>query len=148
MTLPRLEHRGEAEIAPLAAGLLAPAPARVLLIEDNIEAGEILAELLGQSGHEVKVALDGQTGLDLFDRFNPQVVLCDIGLPGLNGYEVSIRMRERRPTKRPAMVALTGYGSAKDHERSMAAGFDRHVVKPANPEVLLEIIDSAMRAES
>ncbi len=145
--LPRLEHRGEAEIAPRAVGLMAPVPARVLLIEDKVDAGEILAALLSQSGHKVEVALDGQAGLDLFDRFNPQVVLCDIGLPGLDGYEVAIRMRERRPTRRPAMIALTGYGSAKDHERSMAAGFDHHVVKPANPEVLLRIIDSAMRAE-
>ena len=147
VTLPRLEHRGEVEIAPRAVGLLAPAPARVLLIEDNVDAGEVLAKLLSQSGHEVAVALDGQAALDLFDQFNPQVVLCDIGLPGLDGYEVAIRMRERRPTKRPAMVALTGYGSAKDHERSMAAGFDHHVVKPADPKVLLRIIDSAMRAE-
>ncbi len=147
VTLPRLEHRGEVEIAPRAVGLLAPTPARVLLIEDKVDAGAVLAALLNQSGHKVEVALDGQTGLDLFDRFNPHVVLCDIGLPDLDGYEVAIRMRERRPTKRPAMVALTGYGSAKDHERSMAAGFDHHVVKPANPEVLLRIIDSAMRAE-
>ena len=146
VTLPRLEVRGEAEIAPRAVGLLAPMPARILLIEDNVDAGEVLAELLSESGHEVAVALDGQAGLDLFDSFDPQVVLCDIGLPGLDGYEVAIRMRERRPTQRPAMVALTGYGSAKDHERSMAAGFDHHVVKPANPEVLLRIIDSAMRA--
>jgi len=147
VTLPRLEHQSDAEIAPRVVGLLAPTPARVLLVEDNVEAGEALAALLSQSGHEVEVALDGQAGLNLFDRFNPHVVLCDIGLPGLDGYEVAIRMRERRPTQRPAMVALTGYGSAKDHERSMAAGFDHHVVKPANPEVLLRIIDSAMRAE-
>lgn len=147
VTLPRLEHRGEAEVVSRAVGLLAPVPARVLLIEDKVDAGEILAELLSQSGHEVEVALDGQTGLDLFDRFNPHVVLCDIGLPGLDGYEVAIRMRERRPTQRPALVALTGYGSAKDHERSLAAGFDDHVVKPANPEALLRIIDSAMRAQ-
>lgn len=147
VTLPRLEHRGGEEIEPRSFGLLAPTPARVLLIEDNVDAGEVLAELLGQSGHKVEVALDGQAGLDRFDRFNPQVVLCDIGLPGMDGYEVAVRMRERRPTNRPAMVALTGYGSAKDHERSIAAGFDHHVTKPADPEVLLRIIDSAMRAE-
>ncbi|MEO7402269.1 MAG: ATP-binding protein [Burkholderiales bacterium] len=147
VTLPRLDHRGEAEIAPRAVGLLAPTPARVLVIEDNVDAGAVLAELLSQSGHKVEVALDGQAGLDLCDRFNPHVVLCDIGLPGMDGYEVAIRMRERRPTKGPALVALTGYGSAKDHERSMAAGFDHHLVKPTNPEVLLRIIDSAMRAE-
>jgi CheY-like chemotaxis protein len=147
VTLPRLEHRGEAQIAPQAVGLSAPTPARVLLIEDNVDAGEALAELLSQSGHEVEVALDGQAGLEVFDRFNPQVVLCDIGLPGLNGYEVAVRMRERRPTTRPLMVALTGYGSAKDRQRSTAAGFDHHVVKPVIPEVLLQIIDSARHTE-
>ncbi|MEO7852583.1 MAG: hybrid sensor histidine kinase/response regulator, partial [Rubrivivax sp.] len=108
VTLPRLEHRSEAQIAPRAVEHLAPTPARVLLIEDNVDAGEVLAELLSLSGHDVQVALDGQAGLDLFDRFNPQVVLCDLGLPGLNGYEVAVRMRERQPTRRPVMVALTG----------------------------------------
>jgi len=147
VTLPRLEYREESGIAARAVELLAPAPARVLVIEDNVDAGESLAEFLSQSGHQVAVALDGQTGLDLFEHFNPQVVLCDIGLPGLDGYAVAAQVRERRPTQRPAMVALTGYGSAKDHERTTAAGFDHHVVKPANPDVLLQIIESCMRAQ-
>jgi diguanylate cyclase (GGDEF)-like protein len=148
VTLPRLEHRGEAEMEPSAVGLLAPTPARILLIEDNVDAGESLAELLRLSGHEVVIARDGLAGLALFDRFNPHVVLCDIGLPGPDGYEVALRMRERRPTLRPVMVALTGYGNENDRQRGVAAGFDHHVVKPANPELLLRIIDSAMRAES
>jgi len=147
VTLPRLESRGEAEIAPPAVGRPAPLPARILLIEDNVDAGDALAELLRLSGHEVALARDGLAGLDLFDRFNPQVVLCDIGLPGPDGFEVAVRMRQRRPTQRPLMVALTGYGNENDHQRGVAAGFDHHVVKPANPEVLLRIIDSAMRAE-
>ena len=144
VTLPRLQHQGEAENALPPVGLLAPKQARILVIEDNVDAGEVLGELLSLLGHEVAVALDGQAGLDMFDGFHPDVVLCDIGLPDLDGYEVAIRMRERRSTKRPLMIALTGYGSAKDHERSIAAGFDHHVVKPPNPEVLLRIIDSAM----
>ena len=147
VTLPLLEHQSEAEIALPAGERLVPAPARILLIEDNVDAGEVLAELLRLSGHEVAIALEGRAGLDLFDRFNPQVVLCDIGLPGLNGYEVAIRMRERRSTKGPLLVALTGYGSAEDHRRSNAAGFDHHVVKPVNPDVLLKIIDSAIAAD-
>ena len=148
VTLPRLDHRGEAEIAPRAGGLLAPTPARILLIEDNVDAGESLAELLRLSGHEVAIALDGLAGLELFDRFNPHVVLCDIGLPGPDGYEVALRMRQRQPTLRPLMVALTGYGNENDRQRGVVAGYDHHVVKPANPELLLRIIDSAMRAES
>ena len=146
VTLPRLEHRSEAAIAPGAVGLLAPTPARILLIEDNVDAGEVLAELLRLSGHEVAIALDGRAGLDLFDQFHPQVVLCDIGLPGLDGYEVAVRMGQRRPEQRPAMIALSGYGNAKDRQRSATAGYDHHVVKPANPAELLRIIDSSMRA--
>ncbi len=147
VTLPRLEHRAVAEIASRAVGLLAPAPARVLVIEDNVDACETLSAFLSQSGHEVEVALDGQSGVDAFDRFKPQVVLCDIGLPGLDGYAVAAHVRERLRTERPALVALTGYGSAKDHERTKAAGFDHHLVKPADPEVLLRIIESTMRAQ-
>jgi len=147
VTLPLLQHRSEAEIALPAGGLLAPAPARILLIEDNVDAGEILAELLRLSGHQVALALDGRAGLELFDRFNPQVVLCDIGLPGLTGYEVAMRMRERRPPRRTVLVALTGYGSAEARQRAIAAGFDRHVIKPVDPEVLLQLIDSAMSAD-
>ena len=146
VTLPRLEHRVDAAIAP-AGGLSTPTAARILLIEDNVDAGEMLAELLRLSGHEVTIALDGQAGLDLFDRFSPQVVLCDVGLPGLDGYGVAARIRERRPARPPLMVALTGYGNANDRQRSIAAGFDEHVVKPVNPEVLLRIIESAMHTE-
>jgi len=147
VTLPRLEHQDPAEIAPHGGNFLAPVPAHILLIEDNVDAGEVLADLLRLSGHEVAIALDGQAGLDLFDRFNPRVVLCDIGLPGLNGYEVAIRMRERQSTKRTVLVALTGYGSTEDRQRAIAAGFDHHVVKPVDPDALLQIIDSAMAAE-
>jgi len=147
VTLPRLEHQVDAVIEPSALGHSAPTRARILLIDDNVDAGEVLAELLRQSGHEVAIALDGQAGLDVVDRFDPQVVLCDIGLPGLDGYEVAVRMRERQSTTRPLMVALTGYGSVKDRQRSTAAGFDRHVVKPVIPEELLQIIDSAQRTE-
>jgi len=148
VTLPRLDHRDGAEIAPPAGALLAPTRARILLIEDNVDAGESLAELLRLSGHEVTLAPDGQAGLDLLDRLNPQIVLCDIGLPGLDGYEVALRVRERRPAQRPVMVALTGYGNENDRQRGVVAGYDHHVVKPANLEVLLRIIDSVMSTDS
>lgn len=146
--LPLIDQEREPPFVASAISSLAPIAGRILVIEDNVEAGETLAELLVMSGHEVKVALDGRAGLELYETFRPQVVLCDIGLPGMDGYEVAIRMRERRPTRRPTMVALTGYGSQKDHERSLAAGFDHHVVKPSDPDALLRLIDAAMRAES
>ena len=145
VTLPRIDpEKAAASSLPAVVGL-APVPARVLLIEDNLDAGETLAELLRWSGHHVEVALDGQTGLERFDRFLPNVVICDIGLPDIDGYEVAMRIRERRPERLPTMIALTGYGSAKDQERSVAAGFEHHLVKPVNPDALLRLIDAAMR---
>ena len=147
VTLPRIAPEEVAESAPLAVAGLAPVSARVLLIEDNADAGEILLMLLRSSGHQVEVARDGQTGLEFFDQFKPNVVICDIGLPDMDGYEVAMRIKERRPSRSPTMIALTGYGSPRDHERSLAAGFEHHLVKPINPDALLRLIDSAMRVQ-
>lgn len=145
VTLPRIAPEKEAHDVPATAALLAPVSARVLIVEDSVDAAAALATLLRSSGHHVDVAFDGQSGLESFDRAPPHVVICDIGLPDMDGYEVATRMRERRPSRSPTMIALTGYGSEKDHERSLAAGFEHHFVKPANPDELLRVIDSAMR---
>ena len=143
VTLPRLEHAVEAA-STFASAAPAPTRARILLIDDNVDAGVILAMLLRLSGHEVAVALDGPRALEAFAEVRPQIVLCDIGLPGMDGYAVAARMRERGPGSMPVMIALTGYGGLKDRERALAAGFDHHLVKPADPEALLRLIDSAM----
>ena len=145
VTLPRLEHAVEAA-STFASAAPAPTPtrARILLIDDNVDAGVILAMLLRLSGHEVAVALDGPSALEAFADVRPQIVLCDIGLPGMDGYAVAARMRERGRGSMPVMIALTGYGGLKDRERALAAGFDHHLVKPADPEALLRLIDSAM----
>ena len=143
VTLPRLEHVVEAA-STFASAAPAPTRARILLIDDNVDAGVILAMLLRLSGHEVAVALDGPSALEAFAEVRPQIVLCDIGLPGMDGYAVAARMRERGPGPMPVMIALTGYGGSKDRERALAAGFDHHLVKPADPEALLRLIDSAM----
>jgi len=147
VTLPLLEHAAAAEIAQPATLALTPVAARVLMIQDNEEAADVLAQLLRLSGHEVELALDGAKGLKLVEKFSPEVILCDLGLPGVDGYEVAARIRKRPLSRTPAMIALTGYGSAKDHKSALAAGFDLHVVKPADPEVLLRLIDSAMKRE-
>jgi len=145
VTLPRLEHVVERAVAVQAGAAKASAPARILIIDDNADAGEILAMLLRVSGHEVEIALDGPSALKVFAQVRPQVVLCDIGLPGMDGYQIAARMRECGQGPMPVMIALTGYGSANDHQRALSAGFDHHVVKPADPEGLLQLIDSAMR---
>ncbi len=115
---------------------------RVLLVEDERDSREMLGLLLSSVGHEVRDAADGATGLDVAKNWSPDVIVVDLGLPGLDGYEVARRVRAL-PGARPTLVALTGYGFAEDRRRTREAGFDHHVVKPADLRVLLGIIDSA-----
>ena len=117
-------------------------PRRVLLVEDERDSREMLGLLLSSVGHEVRDAADGATGLDVAKNWSPDVIVVDLGLPGLDGYEVARRVRAL-PGGRPTLVALTGYGFAEDRRRTREAGFDHHVVKPADLRVLLGIIDSA-----
>ena len=144
VTLPCIEHVVERAVALEAGAATASTLARILIIDDNADAGEILAMLLRGSGHEVESALDGPSALKIFAQVRPQVVLCDIGLPGMDGYELAARMRECGQGPMPVMIALTGYGDSHNRDRALAAGFDHHVVKPADPEALLRIIDSAV----
>ena len=145
--LPAVEQSFKARAPASATATLAPIPARILIVEDNVDAGNVLAHLLRLSGHEVDIALDGPSGLERFERTRPQIVLCDIGLPGIDGYEVVARMRECRHDPRPALIALTGYGGAANADRALSAGFDCHVIKPVDPDALLRLIDAAMRVE-
>ncbi|MDQ6628528.1 MAG: ATP-binding protein [Pseudomonadota bacterium] len=147
VTLPGVDRRSAVRPTPLAAVTLAPTATRILVVEDNVDAGDALAELLRISGHEVEVARDGFAGIARFEQSRPRVVLCDIGLPGINGYEVAQRMRSSRHEPRPALIAITGYGDQQASERALAAGFDRHVVKPVNPDALLRLVESAVSAE-
>ena len=145
--LPAIRAPGTPHVAPRAVATLAPTPARVLIIEDSSDAANLLAELLRLSGHEVELALDGLSGLAKFEQWRPQVVFCDIGLPGLDGYEVVARMRKSKVYPRPAVIALSGYGGPAYSERSLLAGFDHHIVKPGDTEDILRLIDAAMRLE-
>lgn len=103
---------------------------RVLVIEDNDDGADTLADLLRSLGHEVVIARDGETGLEMEARWNPDAVLLDLQLPSMDGYEVarSIRARRREGVR---IIALTGFGRAEDRERSERAGCDGHLVKPA-----------------
>lgn len=148
VTFPSAGRVDEAELSPMAVATLSPTPTSILVVEDSVDAGEALAQLLRMSGHDVEVALDGLEGLGRFDESRPRVVLCDIGLPGINGYEVAKRMRTRQHEPRTAIIAITGYGDAQASERAFAAGFDHYVVKPVNLEALLGLIHSALRADN
>ncbi len=117
-----------------------PARRRVLLIEDNQDIRESLRELLEDLGHEVEVAVDGIAGLKKLLEMKPDVALVDVGLPGLDGYEVARQARAASQEHRPYLVALTGYGGLEAKQRAEAAGFDRHVVKPLKFEELASLV--------
>lgn len=103
---------------------------RILIIDDNIDAGESLAMLMEISGHNTRIALNGMSGLSIAQEFNPDVILLDIGLPDINGYEVAQRIRQESWGKKIYLIAVTGWGQSKDKELAIAAGFDKHLTKP------------------
>jgi signal transduction histidine kinase len=111
-------------------------PLRIVLVEDNADAREALRELLSLDGHIVAVAADGVAGLRAIHEHQPQVAIVDIGLPLLDGYGLAERVRADPELRQVRLLALTGYGQPKDHERTRAAGFDGHVVKPVDVAAL------------
>jgi CheY-like chemotaxis protein len=114
------------------------------VIEDHADAAESLAALLQLSGHEVEVAFDGAAGLELSRRLAPEVVLCDIGLPGaMDGYGVARALRAAPETRSAFLIALTGYGQDEDRRLALEAGFDAHLTKPADLDALYRLLASA-----
>jgi len=113
---------------------------RVLVVDDNQDSAETLALLLTLEGHTVATAFDGATALAEAARFQPQLVLLDIGMPGMNGYEVARELRAREATKSTVIVALTGYGQPEDRARAAEAGFTDHLTKPIIAEKLLALV--------
>jgi signal transduction histidine kinase len=111
-------------------------PRRVLIVDDNADSAHARALLLTHGGHETQVALSGQEALERIESFQPDVALLDIGMPGMDGYELARRLRAIPRLKSIRLVALTGYGQIEDRERAFAAGFDEHLVKPVDLEVL------------
>jgi CheY-like chemotaxis protein len=127
----------------------APAPARpssagrrILVVDDNHDSAESLAMLLNITGNKTSTAHDGADALDAAAKQRPDVVLLDIGLPTLNGYEVCRRIREEPWGKAMVLIALTGWGQDEDRRRSHEAGFDGHLVKPVNYPALMALLDS------
>lgn len=127
-----------------------PAPVRashrVLVVDDNEDAVRTLSLLLSAERHAVEVAFNGPDALQAAHVFRPDVVLLDIGLPGLDGYELARRLRASEVTKHVMLIALTGYGQPEDRRRAHQAGFDHFLVKPMNPDLLHGILDFEMSA--
>src|SRR6185503_13390742 len=109
---------------------------RVLVVDDNIDAAESIAVLLRLEGHEVKTVSDGAQAIACSQVFAPSAVLLDIGLPGMNGYDVARRLRDMPETKSALFIALTGYGQREDREAAAEAGFHHHFIKPADPRAI------------
>jgi signal transduction histidine kinase/DNA-binding response OmpR family regulator len=117
-----------------------PVKCRVLVVDDNIDAAETVAVFLELAGHQVKAVTDGAQALACAPVFAPEVVVLDIGLPGMDGYQVARRLRVTEQTQTALLIALTGYGQDTDRERAQQAGFDHHLVKPADPGELARMI--------
>ncbi|WP_343027028.1 ATP-binding protein [Massilia sp. MP_M2] len=130
-----------APLVPAAAPLQAAvARCRILVIEDNSDASDVLRLLLEFEGHDVEIAADGHAGLALALEGGFDAIVCDIGLPGIDGLELMTRLRAAQPTPRPLTVALSGYGQPSDRARALAAGFDRYLVKPVASATLVEAL--------
>jgi CheY-like chemotaxis protein/anti-sigma regulatory factor (Ser/Thr protein kinase) len=130
------------ESATRTGSAATPRRYRILVVDDNVDSAESMAFLLKFSGHEVQIAHDGPSAIETALLFLPQVLLLDIGLPGMSGYEVARRLRERPEMRNAALLALTGYGQEEDRRRSKEAGFDHHLVKPVDPKLLETLIGS------
>jgi CheY-like chemotaxis protein len=115
---------------------------RVLVVEDNLDSADMMNFMLKLGGHEVRTAHDGPAALEAIRAFQPQVVLCDIGLPGMNGYEIAGRLRAAPEFAQTLLIALTGYGQEEARRRAKEAGFDYHLVKPVKPDALNALLDS------
>jgi CheY-like chemotaxis protein len=116
------------------------APRRVLVVDDNADAAESLGMLLEVRGNEVRIAYDGLEALEAAGDFDPEIVLLDIGMPKMSGYEVAKRLRAERGDS-VLIVAITGWGQEDDRRRAREAGFDHHFTKPVDYEALLELIE-------
>jgi CheY-like chemotaxis protein len=129
---------------PSAPKAIKPATAshRILVVDDNGDSAKSLARLLKITGNATHVAHDGLEAVDAAQQFRPDVVLLDIGLPRLNGFDACRRIREQPWGKNMVLVALTGWGQDEDRRKSKDAGFDHHMVKPVDYDVLMNLLAS------
>ena len=136
----RLPIVGAPTAAPHDAKQSRPRSRRIVVADDNVDAAVSLAELLKLSGHDVHIAHDGLAAVKAAETFQPDVIVLDIGMPALNGYEAARRIRSQGANGDVLLIALTGYGQDSDKSRAKEAGFDLHVVKPVDIAKIEEIL--------
>lgn len=115
-------------------------PLRILIVDDNADAADSLGQLLEIMGHDVRTAYDGESAIEVAGSFRPSVMLCDIGMPKMNGYDTARSIRTTQWGRGVILVALTGWGQQDDVRKSLAAGFDHHLTKPVEPDTLLQLL--------
>ena len=129
------------------AGPTGHASHRLLVVDDNRDAADSLAVLLRFQGHEVRVAHGGAAALELAGGYAPDAIFLDIGMPGMDGYEVARRMRQLPGLTNVVLTALTGWGQPEDRRRTADAGFDHHLVKPPEPKAVDAVLAGLKRPE-
>jgi len=144
---PELITDSSAKKSPVRLSALAeversPSKRRILIVDDNVDAAVALASLLKKYGHDVLEVHDGTEAIKAFEGFRPEIVLLDIGMPGMNGLEVARRLRQRNRSPRVLIIAITGWGKTEDEAVSREAGFDLHLVKPVEEAELLKAVGS------
>ena len=114
------------------------------MVDDNVSSAQSLALILKLDGHDVQIAHDGTVALDAVHRFRPDAVLMDIGLPGIDGFEVALRLKQQPDLRQSIklLAAITGYAEEEARQRSREVGFDHHLVKPVDPEIVLALLAS------
>jgi len=120
--------------------------ARVMVVDDQLDAAQMLALIIEESGYDTRIAASGEEALKLGKKFEPDVILLDLGMPTMDGIETARQIRETPWGKSVTLVAVTGWGQEEDRRRTREAGFDYHLVKPADSESLLTILSRARRA--
>jgi len=143
VTLPALEPPFETAPAAVRPAVRLGEPRRILVVEDNADGAEMMQAILQLDGHAVHVACDGGSALAALEQFSPEIAFLDIGLPDMSGYELARRLREHPAAASTVLVAVTGWGQDGDRTRARDAGFATHLVKPADPSQIRQIVSSA-----
>jgi CheY-like chemotaxis protein len=141
-------HQSQVSSPPIETAQPTGRSLRVLVVDDNVDTVTTLAMLVKESGHDVRTVYDGSSVLEAALDYRPNVVLLDIGLPGLNGFEVAKQLRRQPALQNAVLVAMTGYGRESDRQRSQEAGFDHHLVKPGDFGKVLQILATVSEVPS